>query len=79
MTCTAECRPPRMNTKEAHCSACHKTFSGVTWLDVHRIGGRCNDVPSLVEVDGLWATKERHEWNVIMWERLRQLREERPT
>ncbi len=77
MTCTPECRTPTRT--QAHCSACHRTFTAVTWFDIHRIGGRCNDIPGLVEKDGLWATQERHEWNVVMRERLKQIYRQRPT
>lgn len=30
-----------MNT--AHCSACHRTFTGITAFDAHRKGGTCSD------------------------------------
>ncbi len=75
MTCTDSCRRPVEGTKQAHCSVCHKTFSAVTWFDIHRIGGRCKDVPGLINKNGLWATKERHEQYVQMAARLAELRE----
>lgn len=27
----------------AHCSSCHRTFSGITTFDQHRRGGSCTD------------------------------------
>lgn len=36
MTCTTACRKP--NGNQAHCGACHETFSGITAFDHHRIG-----------------------------------------
>ncbi len=78
-SCKSTCRSPRINTREAHCTVCHKTFSGPTWFDVHRVRGNCEEVPGLVELDGLWATKERHRNNVKLAEgmaEIRRLREE---
>ena len=74
MTCTDECHKPR--PAQAHCSVCHKTFSAVTWFDIHRLGGKCNDIPGLVEFDGLWATKERHAKNQMLVERMAGLRKQ---
>lgn len=73
MTCTDTCRRP--NASQSHCSVCHKTFSAVTWFDIHRIGGKCNDIPGLVDKDGLWATPERHANNEIQAKRLAEMRE----
>lgn len=36
MTCTPACRKPR--GRQAHCSACHRTFTTVSAFDHHRIG-----------------------------------------
>lgn len=27
----------------SHCSVCHRTFSGVTYFDIHRSGDECRD------------------------------------
>lgn len=39
MSCRATCIQP--SPTNAHCSACHHTFSGVTAFDRHRRGGAC--------------------------------------
>lgn len=36
MTCTTDCRKP--NGNQAHCGACHRTFSSVSTFDRHRSG-----------------------------------------
>ena len=72
MTCTEKCRKP-MN-RQAHCSVCHKTFTGSTWFDLHRIGGKCREVAGLVERDGLWTTAEAHATREAWAVKLRQLR-----
>lgn len=74
MTCTDNCRRPTGG--QSHCGAdgCHKTFSGVTWFDLHRIGGHCKDIEGLVEKDGMWATPERHAQYEGWGERFRQLK-----
>ncbi len=72
-SCKETCRIPKTKTAESHCTVCHRTFSGPTWFDVHRIGGTCQDIPGMVEKDGLWATKERHHHNEILIDRLREV------
>lgn len=59
MSCTEQCRKP-VGQRECHCGACHLTFTGITWFDLHRIGGNCHPVEGLVEKNGLMATKEAH-------------------
>lgn len=75
-SCRKTCRLPRLRSRESHCTVCHKTFSGPTWFDVHRIGGKCQDIAGMVEKDGLWATKERHQHNADSSERMRKMNEE---
>jgi len=46
-------------TRRAHCSACHRTFSNIKSFDVHRYGDmkrRCRDprILGLTETDGTW-------------------------
>lgn len=41
MTCSPTCRRPTPG--QAHCGACHLTFSGVSGFDRHRRGGACLD------------------------------------
>lgn len=36
MTCTSTCHKPR--GRQAHCSACHRSFTAVSAFDHHRIG-----------------------------------------
>lgn len=55
----------------AHCSACHRTFSGVGTFDKHRVRGRCLDpaeiqngktgAPIFRFDDGIWRYWERRE------------------
>lgn len=35
-----------------HCSACHRTFSGLTYFDMHRRYGKCVDPGSIKKKDG---------------------------
>lgn len=41
---------------QAHCSVCHRTFSGMWAFDKHRRDGRCLDPAELglVERDRIW-------------------------
>lgn len=60
MPCNAQCSKPTKT--QAHCGACHVTFTGVNTFDVHRNGGVCATPQSMgfIEVDGLWTTPEGH-------------------
>lgn len=56
MGCTDECRKP--NGKQAHCGACHVTFSVVSHFDRHRKGSVCATPTSIgmtKGVTGVWA------------------------
>lgn len=59
MNCTDTCLKPK--GRQAHCATCHVTFTGPTWFDLHRIGGKCVPITGMVERDGLTATPEAHE------------------
>lgn len=66
----------------AHCGVCHKTFSGVSYFDAHRTGGRCFGTAALydsgfVEERGIWSTPESHERRSLLQERLERAREAR--
>jgi hypothetical protein len=41
---------------QAHCSVCHRTFSGVTGFDRHRKNGQCLEPSALgmTEVNRVW-------------------------
>jgi hypothetical protein len=39
MPCLSTCIQP--SPSNAHCSACHVTFGGITGFDRHRRGGEC--------------------------------------
>jgi hypothetical protein len=56
MRCTDHCNRP--TPAQAHCSACHLTFGGVTGFDAHRKDGACSDPSALgyVERDAVWRT-----------------------
>jgi hypothetical protein len=43
----AGCDARWSGTATAHCSVCHRTFSGVTSFDRHRRDGRCTDPAGL--------------------------------
>ena len=49
---------------EAHCSACHETFTGIAAFDMYRVGGRCRkppDVGLVVANRGVvWLESARH-------------------
>jgi hypothetical protein len=45
MTCRPDCHRP--SRTQAHCSVCHRTFSGVGPFDQHRRDGRCIDPATL--------------------------------
>lgn len=72
MSCTDECHKP--SPFQAHCSVCHRSFTGVTWFDLHRVGGTCRELGDLVEVDGLWATAESHANRELLTARLAKYR-----
>lgn len=55
VTCTDSCRKPNSGGRQAHCSVCHRTFSGVSGFDDHRKGGRCVLPDDVTEKDGLWG------------------------
>lgn len=48
------CRLP--TPSQAHCSVCHRTFSGVWGFDQHRKDGKCLDPVTVgfAERDGVW-------------------------
>lgn len=58
MSCTKECRSPR--GRQAHCGACHRTFSGITIFDGHRIGGGCKlpQLMGLTEKNRVWGNRD---------------------
>lgn len=53
MTCSEICRKPR--GRQAHCSVCHRTFSGPSIFDEHRVGGNCVFKDGLSSKDGVWG------------------------
>lgn len=74
MACTLDCRAPSIS--QAHCSACHQTFSGVSYFDMHRTGDvdqrRClgpqeiviknqDGAHRLALWNGVWSTVAGHE------------------
>lgn len=58
MTCSPGCR--NVGRTQAHCTVCHRTFSGVYYFDSHRRGGECVELEHLVEEGGVWSTSEGH-------------------
>lgn len=58
MGCNESCHKP--NRTQAHCTVCHRTFTGTHWFDVHRRGGRCVALEGFVEIDGIWASQASH-------------------
>ncbi len=57
MACNARCVRPRHGTRQAHCSVCHITFSGVSNFDRHRSRGICVAPQrlNLTERNGIWG------------------------
>lgn len=53
----SSCKRP--TPSQAHCSVCHRTFSGVWWFDEHRRDGFCVMPEVLEEVDGVWKDTSR--------------------
>jgi hypothetical protein len=63
MSCTATCVHP--TPAQAHCGACHTTWSGITLFDRHRKGGDCATPDALIaeglkihDVRGVWRYAE---------------------
>lgn len=52
MTCNDECIKPR--GRQAHCSACHRTFSTVGGFDLHRKFDACRMDGLKQGLDGVW-------------------------
>lgn len=54
MSCRDGCGA--VSTRQAHCGACHRTFSRVSNFDRHRVGGECVEPESvgLVLTNGLF-------------------------
>lgn len=57
MSCNPDCR--KANGRQAHCASCHKTFSGITAFDDHRVAGKCEAIDGFTEVDGIWRDNRR--------------------
>lgn len=57
MPCNERCVRPSHGTRNAHCSVCHKTFSGVRNFDRHRSRGVCITPVqlNLTERRGVWG------------------------
>lgn len=53
MACTADCKRPTPG--QAHCGACHRTFTGVSNFDLHRRAGICTTPAGMTERNGLWG------------------------
>lgn len=55
MSCNADCHKPHF--RQAHCTVCHLTFTGVSNFDDHRVGGECRSPQSigLTTKDGVWG------------------------
>lgn len=58
MACGQECGA--VTPAQAHCSACHRTFGGVSGFDRHRRGGVCLDP------EGLGMTLKGSVWRTAM-------------
>lgn len=56
MACNPDCR--KANGRQCHCSVCHRTFTGISTFDQHRVGGTCVIGPRRVlsEKDGVWGS-----------------------
>lgn len=54
------CQGTWTGTAKAHCSGCHRTFSGISAFDAHRVRSSCADPSTrdLIEVDGIWRSSE---------------------
>lgn len=55
MSCRPACIQP--SPSQAHCSACHHTFGGITAFDRHRRGGECLDPLAIglrADRKGIW-------------------------
>lgn len=55
MTCRPACIQP--SPSNAHCSACHVTFGGITGFDRHRRAGQClnpRDLDMHSDHNGVW-------------------------
>jgi hypothetical protein len=64
MSCTTTCRKP--NGNQAHCGACHETFSAVSTFDRHRTGStherRCAHPEAVglrLNTHGVWTGEGR--------------------
>lgn len=57
MPCADTCVKP--SPTNAHCSACHRTFGGITGFDRHRRGGQCLSPLTLdmhADHNGIWRS-----------------------
>lgn len=55
MACRPTCIQP--SPTNAHCSACHHTFGGITGFDRHRRAGEClkaRDIGMHADHNGIW-------------------------
>lgn len=77
--CSATCRPLTPGSPHAHCTVCHRTFSGVGHFDTHRVNGRCEvgKKTGLVEKDNLWSSPEGHAKRIAVASRLADGRQKR--
>jgi hypothetical protein len=75
--CTDQCRRPA--SRGVHCGVCHATMRSVTDFDNHRSDGWCLDLAAigLINVDGLWATREGHRQRAEDSARLARVRSQR--
>lgn len=68
MPCRPTCVQP--SPTNAHCSACHTTFGGITGFDRHRRGGQCHD-PALLEMHrdsrGVWRFAAPDPTRRVVW------------
>lgn len=57
MSCTDTCPDLRERRSYAHCSVCHRTFTGVRNFDMHRRVGTCVDPASrnMTDKNGAWG------------------------
>lgn len=68
MACRPTCIPP--SPTNAHCGACHHTFSGVTAFDRHRRAGECLSPLAIglrADRKGIWRYPAPDPTQRIVW------------
>lgn len=73
MSCNGQCELLPLRSTRAHCSVCHRTFSGVGGFDLHRKFDACHMDGFKQGLDGVWR-QLLDERAVERFKRLKELR-----